>query len=96
MQKEKSLEIENECLRVTYERVGNTVSLTEKGTGLTFVKDCRIEGECGDAMTSSAQDPIFGTGRKIVIQQSDGMLRFTLTSTISRKLKWKAKFRINR
>ncbi|MFA6293409.1 MAG: hypothetical protein WC637_16610, partial [Victivallales bacterium] len=72
IRKTKSLEIENETLRVTYDRVDNTVSLTEKGKGLTFVKDCRIEGGGGDVRALSARNPIFGTGRKIVIHQADG------------------------
>lgn len=72
IQKTKSLEIENEDLSVSYDRVENTVSLTEKRTGLIFVKDCRIEGGDGNAVTSSARDPIFGIGHKIVIHQSDG------------------------
>lgn len=63
---------ENERLTVTYDDAFHGFSLTEKATGNTFLTNGKLEGLDLKVAEEPATDPVFGTGRKIVVTQAEG------------------------
>lgn len=63
---------ENETLTVRYHDATHEFSLTEKASGKIFLTHGKLEGGHLKSAAQSATDPVFGTGRKIVISQTDG------------------------
>lgn len=74
-----ALIIQNEILSASYDRVAGSFSLTMNSSKLTAVSEGLLEGGAGKASVKNAEDQVFGTGRKIVINQEDG-------STVTLKL----------
>jgi len=63
---------ENATLAVTYDDRARSFAVTEKATGNTFLTHGKLEGNDRQATVQVASDPVFGSGRKIVISQADG------------------------
>ena len=64
------LTAENGTLAVRYDEGAGTFSVTEKGSGKTFLTDGRLK--TGNGRAESATDPVFGQGQKIVAASADG------------------------
>jgi len=64
--------IENETLRVTYDDASGSFAIAEKLTGKVFLTDGRLEGTVTGASVEPANDPVFGSGKKIAITQTKG------------------------
>jgi hypothetical protein len=66
----------NATLSVNYDDEAKTFSVSERTTGKTFLVDGRLEGDATKAEVDTAQDIIFGKGKKISITQFDGSTVF--------------------
>ena len=64
--------IENKTLSVTYDDVLGSFSVAEKTGGKNFLTAGKLEGPSARARVTSASDPVFGKGKRIVVTLADG------------------------
>jgi hypothetical protein len=67
-----TLRIENADLTTQYDDAAGVFTVSEKATGRPFAIDGRIEGVAKSAAVEESTDPVFGTGRRIVVRQAGG------------------------
>lgn len=64
--------IENDYLQVIFDDSSGTFSAVEQITGKLFLTDGRLEEVRETVKVDSVQDPVFGSGMRILLQSSDG------------------------
>ena len=67
-----TLSIRNDTLIASYNDVSNTFQLTERTWGRAFLKEGRLEGATGKAQVESVRDPVFKSGKRIVLKRAGG------------------------
>src|SRR5579859_135471 len=68
----RTVSISNDTLVAAYDEISNTFSLAERGSGLAFLKEGKLDGIKGNALVESVKDPIFRTGKRIKMMGADG------------------------
>lgn len=64
--------IENETLRVKWERASSTISVITKPTGRVFLKNVRLTGTGGQPGITDVSHTVFGKGNALVVSYSEG------------------------
>jgi hypothetical protein len=67
-----TLSIRNDTLIASYNDISNTFLLTERSTARVFLKDGTLQGAVGKAKVESVRDPVFKSGKRIVVQRAGG------------------------
>ena len=67
-----SVAIENRTLIAIYDEGSSTFQLAEKASGRVFLKDGKLDRSTGQAKVATAKDPVFKSGKRILVERSDG------------------------
>jgi hypothetical protein len=65
-------QIANETLSVQYDAAGHTFTLTDRAAAQVFVKNGRLDDAGAILREDAVTDPVFGTGRRIVVARNGG------------------------
>jgi hypothetical protein len=64
--------IKNSTLIATYDDTSSTFFLTEKATGRIFLQEGKLDGSTGKARIETARDPVFNSGKRIIVRRTGG------------------------
>jgi hypothetical protein len=67
-----TVSIENKFITATYDPGSNTFRLAEKPSGRVFLKEGKLDRSTGKAHAESIRDPVFRSGKRILVQRADG------------------------
>ena len=68
----RTLSIRNNTLIASYNDVSNTFLLTERSSARVFLKEGKLHGAAGKAQVESVKDPVFKSGKRIVVPRAGG------------------------
>src|ERR1051326_5209892 len=69
----EGVSISNGTISATYDEVSGTFSLTEKASGLVFLKGGKLDGVVkGRAVVEPVKDAVFKSGKRLKLKRADG------------------------
>jgi hypothetical protein len=67
-----TVSIQNKTLVATYDEGSNTFVLKERAWDRVFLKEGRLDGAAGKAQVEAIRDPVFKSGKRIVLKRTGG------------------------
>jgi hypothetical protein len=67
-----TLSIRNDTLILSYNDVSNIFFLTERSSARVFLKEGKLDGATGKAQVESVKDPVFKSGKRILLKRAGG------------------------